>query len=344
MAKFFSEIAVLLPVRNGVGTLDVALESLVAQSFPGWRCVVIDDHSTDATPEILARWRQREPERVVVRQNPGRGIVAALNAGLAASHEPWIARMDADDVSEPTRLERQRDWLVRHPDLGVVSCLVQFGGDREQAAGYARYVDWINSVVTPEQIWRSRFIESPLAHPSVLFRRELAQAHAGYRAGNFPEDYDLWLRWLQAGVRIGKVPEILLRWNDPPARLSRTDSRYDPGAFYALKTRYLLDWWQRKEEDRRRNLWLWGAGRVTRRRFGGLVESGLLRGFVDIDPRKQGQRPAGRGLPVIAPDALGEPGETFVLTGVGSLGARDRIAAYLQKRGYQEGRDYLHAA
>lgn len=63
-----------------------------------------------------------------------------------------------------------------------------------------------------------RFVESPVAHPSVMFRRDLLAQHGGYAAGDFAEDYELWLRWMDAGVRFGKVNAELLVWNDPPAR------------------------------------------------------------------------------------------------------------------------------
>ena len=68
-----------------------------------------------------------------------------------------------------------------------------------------------------------------------MFRRELVARHGGYRAGDFPEDYELWLRWLDAGVRMAKVPRPLLTWHDSTGRLSRTDARYDPEAFFRLK-------------------------------------------------------------------------------------------------------------
>jgi glycosyltransferase involved in cell wall biosynthesis len=335
------EISVLLPARNAAATLDAALRSLVIQSEPRWECVVIDDHSTDGTPELSRQWARRDP-RVRVLGHPGRGIVAALNAALEAARAPLLARLDADDICEPRRLELQKRWLQQHPEAGLVSCRVRFGGNPHAAAGYARYVDWLNSVITPEEIYLARFIESPLAHPSVMFRRELVERFGGYREGEFPEDYELWLRWMRRGVRCGKAPEVLLHWNDPPERLSRRDARYAVSAFYALKCRYFLAWWERRHAGR--ELWLWGAGRVTRRRFTVLEEAELLAGFVDVDPRKIGARLGKREIPVIAPDDLGPPGERFVLGGVGARGARASIGARLRELGYVEGRDYLHAA
>lgn len=119
---------------------------------------------------------------------------------------------------------------------------VRFGGDPHVAAGYARHVSWTNRLLTHDEISLARVVESPLAHPSVTFRRELVERWGGYREGDFPEDYELWLRWLEAGVRMDKLAESLLVWNDSPTRLSRCDRRYDKEAFYRLKARYPGRW------------------------------------------------------------------------------------------------------
>lgn len=334
-------VSVVLPVRDGVGTLDAALGSLQAQTFTAWEAVVVDDGSTDDTPRLLSDWATREP-RIHRVTAPRRGLVAALNHGLAEARAPWIARFDADDTAHPDRFAEQARWLEQHPEVGLVSCLVEFGGSRDSAAGYARYVDWLNTVVTPEAIALQRFVESPLAHPSVMFRRELVDRHGAYAEGPFPEDYELWLRWLEAGVRMAKVPRPLLTWNDPPRRLSRTDPRYAPTAFYECKARYLARWLGR-ECVGRRPLWVWGAGRLTRRRVDRLAAAGItVAAFIDIDVRKIGR--CHGAAKVMGVEALPAPGEVFVLGYVSSWGARELIRATLTRRGYVEGADFLMAA
>ena len=217
-----------MPAFNAAPTLARCLESIQNQTWEDWEMVVADDGSSDETPRLLASVARREP-RLRVISLPRAGIVPALNAALALARGRFIARMDADDESHPERLSTQIRWLEENPGWGVVGSLVEFGGNRLQAGGYALHVDWLNELVTPEEIALNRFIESPFAHPSVMFRRELVQRHGAYRDGNFPEDYELWLRWQEAGVQMGKVPRALLTWHDPPGRLSRTDGRYDAG-------------------------------------------------------------------------------------------------------------------
>lgn len=334
------EISVVLPVRNGVATISTAISSIRAQTLADWELLVVDDGSADDTVAVVESWTQRDP-RIRLLRRPAQGLVAALETGCAAARAPFLARMDADDESLPERLALQAAFLDAHPDIGLVGCLVEFGGRRAASGGYALHVDWLNSLVTPEAIALNRFVESPLAHPSVMFRRELRERHGGYREGPFPEDYELWLRWIEAGVRMAKVPRTLLVWNDPPHRLSRTDARYDPEAFYRLKAGYLA---HALESIRRaRSVWVWGAGRPTRRRAEHLVGHGIrISGYIDIDPKKAGRVLAGRT--VVLPESMPGPDTAVVLGYVGKRGARELIRNQLEFRGYQEGTDFWMAA
>jgi glycosyltransferase involved in cell wall biosynthesis len=335
------EISIVMPVRDAAATLPATLDSIRRQTFTAWELVVVDDGSEDETPQLLKDLAASDA-RIRVLTRHAQGIVGALQYGCAAARGRFLARMDADDWMSPDRLQRQAAFLDRHPGIGVVSCRVRFGGDPATQEGYAAHVAWINSLLTPQAIARRRFVESPVAHPSVLFRRELLEQHGGYAAGDFPEDYELWLRWMDAGVRFGKVDAELLVWNDPPTRLSRIGPRYRPDAFYRIKCAYLARWLARHVSPSR-ELWLWGAGRITRQRFRPLESAGLpLAGFIDIDARKLGQRSDGRS--VVGLDDLPPQDRAFILGGVGSRGAREQIAAELERRGRAEGEDYLLVA
>lgn len=336
----------LLPARDAAATLGRAVASILNQKFPDWELLVVDDGSVDATAGLLAPLA-REESRLRVLRRPREGLVAALNAGLAVARGELVARMDADDEALPERLAAQVAWLDGPEGRahGVVSCLVEHAGDAAAQAGYARHVAWLNGLLTPELMALRRFVDAPVAHPSVVFRRDLLGRHGGYRAGDFPEDYELWLRWMDAGVAFGKLPRVLLRWHDRPGRLSRTDARYAPEAFFRLKARWIARWLQARPDLAARPLLVWGAGRPTRLRAAVLASHGLrVAGYVDVDPAKVTPALGGRGPPVWAPSALPRPGEAFVLAYVSSPGARELIAADLAARGWVEGRDFLLCA
>jgi glycosyltransferase involved in cell wall biosynthesis len=335
-------VAVLLPAYNAAATLPAAIDSVIAQTEEAWELVAVDDGSSDATWAVLRDAAARDPRIRPLRHESNRGIVAALETGLAATRAAKVARLDADDTCMPERLARQADFLDANPEVGLVGCRVVFGGDRRRHAGYALHVDWTNQLVSPQEIALNRFVESPFSHPSVMFRRGLVDRFGGYRDGPFPEDYELWLRWLDAGVTMAKIPEPLLVWNDPPDRLSRTDGRYSFEAFYETKAIYLARWLAR-HNPHHPDVVIWGSGRETRRRAEHLVRHGVcITHYVDIDPRKIGQIIKGR--PVLGADELPPPGQRFVISYVGSRGARKDIRRRLTERGFLEGRHFVMGA
>lgn len=335
------EISILMPAFDAAATVSAAVSSIVAQTHVDWELVAVDDGSTDGTPQILEEWAARD-SRVRVFRNTHSGIVRALNAGLTKTKGRLIARMDADDLAAPERLELQKRFLEENPTIDVVASRVAFGGDDRASAGYAAHVEWMNQLIEPEELSLNQFVEAPIAHPSVMFRAELIDRCGGYREGTFPEDYELWLRWMDAGVKFGKVPETLLVWNDPPMRLSRNHERYSAEAFYRVKSTYLHRWLARHNPHHPRVI-VFGSGRVTRRRVEMLTRLGVeVVAWVDIDPKKIGREY--HGVPVIAVEDVLPAGNYFALAYVGKRGARELIGTWLGKLGYILGRDWLPAA
>jgi glycosyltransferase involved in cell wall biosynthesis len=336
-------ISVILPVFNAAVSLAAALDSLFAQTLADFEVVAINDGSDDsgATRDILAQAARRDA-RVRLLDLPHGGIAAALNAGLAVARGELIARMDADDVCHPCRLERQAAYLAAHPEVGLVSCRVAFGGDANAARGYSTHVAWANTVLTPEAIRLACFRESPLPHPSVMFRAGLVKRLGGYAQGDFPEDYELWLRWLEAGVVMAKLAETLLTWHDSPARLSRTDARYVPAAFHRIKAGYLARHLARFNPHHP-DIIVAGAGRITRGRASHLLAHGVrITAWLDIDPRKVNKIVAGR--PVLPLELVPQPETCFVVPYVASRGATEYLSTFLESRGFVLGRHYLPAA
>lgn len=320
----------LLPVRDGGAWLRAAVESVRAQTCGDFELLLIDDHSQDGAGAALVAC---DP-RLRLLASPARGIVAALNHGLAAARGEWIARMDADDVCAPERLAAQLEYACAHPGIEIIASRVELI-DTATDSGLWRYIEWSNALTEPADIARELFVESPLVHPSVMMRRALLEKLGGWHAGDFPEDYELWLRAAQAGCRFGKTPQALLHWRDHGARLTRVDPRCDPARILALKVRHLAQW-----RLAGRAAWIGGAGPGGRLLHDALRREGVdVLGYIDVHPRRIGGRK--RGLPVWPYARLAEPIDAVGLVAVGNRGAHARVRADIAPYGLVEGKDWL---
>ncbi len=329
-------ISVLLPFYNAAVTLDETLHSIRQQTFTDYELVAVDDGSSDSSAEIV-RNHAREDQRIRLLQPGRQGVVGAMNSALAAARAAIVARMDADDLMAPTRLERQYQLLSEQPQLAAVGSQVRLFPEDDIQGGFHEYVRWQNACVSAHDIADEIYVELPIAHPSLMFRRDIVLILGGYRDGPFPEDYDMLLRLHHAGHAMAKVAEVLLHWRESSGRLTRTDPRYSREAFARLRSDFLA-------RDPRlhsgRPLVICGAGRRTRQRAQLLLDHGFRPvAWIDIDPCKIGN--AVQGVPVHPPTWLDQPEKPFVLSYVTNHGARDIITAQLQGMGYQRGRDYL---
>ncbi len=166
--------------------------------------------------------------------------MAALNTGLAACRAPLLARMDGDDICHPRRLELQAAYLDAHADTGLVACNFRHFPRTTLKQGMLAYETWQNTLVSHDLIMRDLFVESPFVHPSIMARRRLIKAVGGYRDCGWAEDYDLWLRLADSGIRFARLPQTLFFWRDHPERATRTMSEYSADAFRACKLDYLV--------------------------------------------------------------------------------------------------------
>lgn len=198
-------LTILLPFYQAGAEMDLAVSSLVEQSFSDWKLILVSNNGSITGLDIARKWMAKD-ERIIMVEEPQQGIAYALNQGLRYADTPYIARMDADDISFSERLLRQVDYLDCHPDIDVVSCQTEYQSHIPGSKRYSLFVDGQNAIISPDDHAREQFVESPIAHPTVIFRKELIDRYGSYDTGEVPEDYELWLRWMDQGVRLYKIP------------------------------------------------------------------------------------------------------------------------------------------
>lgn len=329
-------VSVLLPARNAESTLPACLASIRRQSGVRWECIVVDDGSTDGTSQIACRVAAADARFQVVSL-PYVGLVAALNEGLRHCRADLVARMDADDLMHRERLAVQAAHLDGNPALAAAGCHVRLFPRDGLSPRIREYEAWLNGLRDADEVARDAFIECPIAHPSLMMRRSMAAL--GYGDRGWPEDYDLVLRALAHGLRIGVVPRRLLSWRRHPGNFSRQDPRYAREQFFRCKAHYLAAGYLAASPE----YVLWGFGETGKALRKALAALGKRAShIVELHPRRLGRRI--HGAPVVPPVRMADLRGRPAVVSVAREGPRSDARALLSGMGFVEGRDYVCAA
>ena len=199
------KISILLSVHNAERFVHQAVESLLNQTFRDFEFLIIDDASTDATSEILRELAAQDVHIRVITNPTNLGLTKSLNIALAQARGNFIARMDADDVALPHRLEKQVAFLETHPDIDVVGTAYEWIDEDDRVIGRPHVI------TDPDDIHRTLPRTNPLLHSSVMIRRTTLDRVHGYdESYRRAQDYDLWLR-LSRTSRMANLPEVLMQ-------------------------------------------------------------------------------------------------------------------------------------
>jgi len=207
-------ISIVMPVWNGERYLAEAIQSILDQTFREFEFIILDDGSTDGTPEILTRYASGDSRIRVIRLGH-EGIVTALNRGVAESRAAWIARMDADDISHPERLARQWEVIEKNPQAVLCHTHVNIIGDPAYVTKAGRFIR--SQALTALRLC----FQCPIVHPTVMFRKEAFLKYGGYlQEERHAEDFALWGRMINHGPVIG-IPEPSLDFRVHASSISK---------------------------------------------------------------------------------------------------------------------------
>lgn len=212
-------VSVVMPVYNAERYLARAIESILSQTFKDFELLIVNDASTDNSSVIIKKYAKKDPRIRVVNNQKNLRIAMSLNKAVYLSEADIIARMDADDISHPRRLELQYNLIKRNPKIGVVGAnmvVIDKNGKQISKREYP---------VTSKELKKVVFRYSPFAHPVVVFRKIIFEEFEGYDKKMVPcEDIDLWFK-IGSKYEFATVPKFLLWYTLNPTAGGRKKLR-----------------------------------------------------------------------------------------------------------------------
>jgi len=229
-------ISIILPAYNSAAYLNEAIESLLQQTFTDFELLIINDGSTDNTELLVQSFN--DPRIIYSKNDKNHGLIYTLNKGIKMAKGNYIARMDADDICMPNRLEVQKQWLDTHPETAVVSSLIEFIDENSTVTGHWKLDTETTTIVAIRKVMP---YENCIAHPTIMGRKSILQAYPYNPRQQHIEDYDLWLRLLADGHIIDKIPQVLLQYRVHSSSITISKLRKTNFFFkhFAFKKRYI---------------------------------------------------------------------------------------------------------
>jgi len=328
-------ISVIMPVRDGALHISESVNSIINQSYGDWELIIVDDGSSDSTPIITSSFKRKD-NRIKVIRTDKQGAVAAANLAIAKSRGKWIARLDADDIAHPDRLEKQLAFTEQN-GADVIGSKAEILSETQVKPGFQAYFDWANSLLTHEQMTDEFLSESPFIHSSIFGKREVFLKHP-YQLEEGPEDYELWLRMLREGIKFAKIDETLVCWRynqQGESRCFTTDTKI----FAKVKLQHLL----KTHLENKQRVLVQGAGHQGKMWLRLLLEKQVnVIGMLDVAQKRLGKKI--EGVTVYHLDQIGELDFDFVISAVGQKGPntkRVEVRQQLKDAELKELRDFV---
>ena len=316
------EISILMPVKNVAPWIQETIGSILNQSLKDWELIVIDDHSTDETVELIGKF---EDPRIQIATNFGEGIIPALQTGLALTKGTFITRMDGDDLMPEHKLELLHALCSVSNERIIATGKVRYFSDKEISEGYKKYASWLNDRIDNNDHFQHIYRECVIASPNWMVRKELLEQDRIFERLKYPEDYDMTFRWLEKGYQVRSTELITHLWREHPSRTSRNSDIYAQKSFFKLK----LQWFLKLHPEIKR-IAVFGADSKGKLVIDALQHAIELRWY-DLNFRKF--RAPISGFPIQNPD---DCLESFALIAVYPENLK-ALESYLQTKGFEVG-------
>lgn len=246
-----------MAVKDTAPYLPTCLDSILAQTYPNWELIAVNDHSTDETPEILQRFAKQD-QRIRVFNSDREKLIPTLKYGQQFIKGTLINRMDSDDKMPADKLETLvQHWLQYGKGHIIAGGTEHFVDAGEVGDGFRRYEKWLNNVAKNSLHYQEIYRECVIPSHCWIMHRDDFFAVDAFNPEVYPEDYDLCFRMYKKGLTVIGIDKILHFWRDRSDRISRTWEEYKDNRYFEMKLRYFYQ----IDRDPSRPLVLWGAGR-----------------------------------------------------------------------------------
>ncbi len=221
------KISVIMSVCNGEKYLKGAIESILNQTFRDFEFIIIDDSSTDRTPEILKEYARKNERIKIITNSENIGLTKSLNEAIKQAKGKYIARMDADDISEPERLEKQVQFMENNPEMvlcGTLGWIINKKGEKIKEK---------NLKINYNEIKKKLLFNNQFIHSTLFLRKDILNKEGFYdESFEKSQDYDLVLR-LASKYQVANLPIYLIRWRVDDKSLSWSNRRQELSAIRA---------------------------------------------------------------------------------------------------------------
>lgn len=216
-------VTVIVPSFNeDIHTLYASLESIRAQTFADFECIVVDESTRPELAEACSAICAEDPRFLYIHPTERLGLSQSLNLGISKARGQLLARFDSDDICIPERLELQVNFLRANPDISVI------GGAMDIISSDGKFIAHRSYPEKSSEIDKAMQITNAIAHPTVMFRKEAIDLYGGYDPTcRYCEDLDLWLRWMNAGLLFGNLPQVLVKYRQDNTGRDRINWKYN---------------------------------------------------------------------------------------------------------------------
>jgi glycosyltransferase involved in cell wall biosynthesis len=230
-------VTVVVPSFNeDTHIVRASLESLRSQTFSDFECIVVDESTRPELADACRMVCAEDPRFIYIHPTERLGLSRSLNVAISKARGELIARFDSDDICVPQRLELQVSFLKAHPEISVI------GGAMDIINNEGKFIAHRSYPQTSKTIAKALQFTNAIAHPTVMFRKEVIEFYGGYNPNyRYCEDLDLWLRWMNAGLLFNNLPDVLVHYRQDNTLRNYLNWQYNLRVRLSnFNTRYLI--------------------------------------------------------------------------------------------------------